>query len=113
MIEFQKKDLPYANVLILAKNKDNITFENVNAAIQVEIILQKDNPILFELITKHMIYKNYQGIANAICHNKVYLCTKRFFKLCCNRIDLKHHLNFPQYCYYKNKLGSSITWDNR
>lgn len=58
MIEFQKRGLPYMYILILVKKNDNIPSEKLDMIVQVEILLEKNNPVFFELITKHMVYKN-------------------------------------------------------
>lgn len=68
------------HILILAKKKDNITFKNVNAIVQAKISLKENNSIFFILVTKHMVYKNYQGIANTIYYNKIDLYIKRFLR---------------------------------
>lgn len=89
------------HILIQAKKEDNITSENVNAIVQVKISLEEDNVIYFELVTKYIVHRNRQSVANIICHNKAGLCTKKFFKPCLDITDLKYHLDFSQFhsCY--------------
>lgn len=63
-------------------------------ATKVKILLEKDNLVLFELVIKLMVYKNYQGIANAIYYNKAGLYIKRFAKPYRDATNLKYYSNF-------------------
>ena len=59
VIKFQKRDLSHAYILIIAHLDDNITQDNIDDVVQVMISNREEDSMLYELITKHIIHKNY------------------------------------------------------
>lgn len=77
-IEWQKRGLPHAHILIWLDNK--IYPNDIDKIISAEIPNKQNDPLLYEIITKHMIHGPC-GIQNskAQCMKDGY-CTKQFPK---------------------------------
>ena len=97
IIEFQKRDLSHAYILIIAYLDDDITQDNINDVVQVIISNREEDSMLYELITKHMIHKNCQDKKNVVCHDKKERCTKLFSKSQSNVSDINHLFDYSQY----------------
>ena len=112
IIEFQKRDLSHAYILIIAYLDDDITQDNINDVVQVIISNREEDSMLYELITKHMIHKNCQDKKNVVCHDKKERCTKLFSKLHLNVSDLNHYFDYSQYRRFAREKMLEIIWDN-
>ena len=84
VIEFQKRGLPHAHILIFLSREDKPkTPEEVDRMVTAEIPNPKINPILYQLVKEKMIHKPcsgpcYDPSENHPCLNKNGLCDKRF-----------------------------------
>lgn len=58
VIEFQKRDLPHAHILIIIDKEDDFNAENVDAAVQAHIPDESEYKCLYDLVIKHMVHKN-------------------------------------------------------
>ena len=58
VIEFQKRDFFHTYILIIVYFDDDITQDNINDIAQIIISNHKEDSMLYDLITKHMIHKN-------------------------------------------------------
>ena len=112
VIEFQKRDFSHAYILIIAYFDDDINQININNIIQVIISNREENSMLYELITKHIIYKNCQNKKNVVCHDKKRRCTKLFSKLQSNISDINHFFDYSQYRRSQREKMLEIIWDN-
>jgi hypothetical protein len=57
VIEFQKRGLPHAHILLILRTEDKIrTTEQINDIVRAEIPSQLQNPRLHEIVLKHMIH---------------------------------------------------------
>ena len=119
VIEFQKRDLFHAHILIINHFRDEITKVNVNQIVQTMIFFKFENEVfdekrrLYELITTHMIHKNCWKIKNVVCHDKNDNCIKSFSKSICNKTNLNHFSSYSQLRRFERELVSSISWDNK
>lgn len=81
VVEFQKRGLPHAHILLILNEADKFYSANqIDDLIWAEIPDKNENPKLYELVAKHMIHGPCGIInPNAVCmqDNK---CTKRFPK---------------------------------
>ena len=80
-IEFQKRGLPHAHIIIFLSPEDKIhTFEDVDKIISVEIPDQDEDPILYEMVKNFMVHGPC-GATNpkSPCMDKSQ-CTKHFPK---------------------------------
>ena len=56
-IEFQKRGLPHMHMLVtLREDYRPITSANVDALTQATLVLEDDDPVLHDLVKKHMIH---------------------------------------------------------
>ena len=100
VIEFQKRDLFYVYILIIAVFKNNINIANINKIVKTIILNLKKNRKFYNLIFKHIIYKNCLKNANAVYYNKNSNCIKFFFKSLNEIIDLNYFLNYLIYAQH-------------
>ena len=97
VIEFQKRGLPHAHILIIADSDDALTEPNVDAAVQAVIPVEAEDPVLYELVTKHMIHKNCKNKRDGDCKDENGNCTKFFPKPELDAPNLNHSSGYPQY----------------
>ena len=97
VIEFQKRNLFYIHILIIAVLENDINIANANKTIKTIIFNSKKNKELYNLIFKHMIHKNCLKSANAVCYNENDNCIKFFSKTFCEIIDLNYRSNYLLY----------------
>ena len=100
VIEFQKRDLFYVHILIIVVFENNVNTANVDKTVKTIISDLKKNKKLYDLILKHIIYKNCLKNANAVCYNENDNCIKFFFKSLNEIIDLNHFLNHLIYAQH-------------
>lgn len=81
-VEWQKRGLPHAHILIWLVKK--IKSNEIDKIISAELPDQREDPILFDIIQKHMIHGPC-GVLNpkSPCM-KDGICTKKFPKMCIN-----------------------------
>ena len=80
-VEFQKRGLPHAHIIIFLSPKDKIiTSEDVNKIIFVEIPDEEEDPTLYDMVKNFMVHGPC-GVANpkSPCMNNG-RCTKHFPK---------------------------------
>ena len=104
VIEFQKRGLPHAHILLVTNPRDRIDADNVDAVCAV-IPDKKQEETLYRSLSEHMIHKNCQGNEKAPCHGSEGKCTKSFHKPELMTTDLTHHLRLSRYYH---PLGPSI-----
>ncbi|CAF1021035.1 unnamed protein product [Adineta steineri] len=76
-IEWQKRGLPHAHILIWLKDK--ITSDQIDSVISAELPDPQQDPRLFEIITKNMIHGPCGAInPTAPCMQDKKICTKRY-----------------------------------
>ena len=100
VIEFQKRDLFYVYILIIAAFKNDVNTVNINKIVKTIISDSKKNRKLYNLIFKHIIYKNCLKNANVVYYNKNDNCIKFFLKSLNEIIDLNHFLSHSVYAQY-------------
>ena len=112
VIEFQKRNLFHAYILIIAHLDDDITQNNIDDVVQIIISNREEDSMLYELITKHIIHKNCQDKKNVVCHDKKERCTKLFSKSQSNISDINHLFDYSQYRRSQREKILEIIWDN-
>ena len=90
----------YIYILIIVVFKNNINIANVDKIIKKIIFDFKKNKKFYNLIFKHIIYKNCLKNANIVYYNKNDNCIKFFSKLLSEIIDLNNCLNYLFYVQY-------------
>ena len=80
-IEFQKRGLPHAHILLWLRTEDKITTTaNIEKYISAEIPNKDDDPELYQIVTDHMMHGPC-GVDNPSCPCTVdFKCTKNFPK---------------------------------
>ena len=97
VIKFQKRDLFYIYILIIAAFKNNINIANADKIIKTIIFNSKKNKKFYDLIFKHIVYKNCLKNTNVVYYNENDNCIKFFFKSFNKIIDLNHFLDHSIY----------------
>ena len=100
VIEFQKRDLFYVYILIIAVFENNINIANVDKIVKTIIFNSKKNKKFYNLIFKHIIHKNCLRNANVVCYNENNNCIKFFSKPLSEIIDLNYSLNYSIYAQH-------------
>ena len=100
VIKFQKRDLFYIYILIIAVFENDINITNIDKIVKTIISNLKKNKKLYNLIFKHIIHKNCLKNANAVYYNKNNNYINFFFKLLNEIIDLNYFLNYLVYARY-------------
>ncbi|SGY12473.1 BQ5605_C011g06518 [Microbotryum silenes-dioicae] len=81
VVEFQKRGLPHAHILLIMDPEDKPkTNDDYNKIVTAEIPDRDKFPALFETITNSMLHRQCNRPGNHTCHNKHGKCTKRFPK---------------------------------
>lgn len=78
VIEFQKRGLPHAHILIIADSDDAITEANIDDAVQAVIPVEAEDSTLFELVTKYMIHKNCLNKRDGLCKDETVTALNSF-----------------------------------
>ncbi|XP_023239126.1 LOW QUALITY PROTEIN: uncharacterized protein LOC111637795 [Centruroides sculpturatus] len=99
VIEFQKRGLPHAHILIILDTDEKITTpEDIDKIVKAEIPDKETSPRLFEIVTKHMIHGPC-GKRNPSSPCMVDSdCTKNFPKSCDATLG-----NLDEYPYYRRR----------
>ena len=108
VIEFQKRGLPHAHILIVLH--ENYKIKSINQfdhVISAELPNPKKNPKLYEIVTQHMIHGPCGINTNKLCMKNNY-CSKRYPK------KFQDFTNFDEFGFvqYKRRKGPThITKD--
>lgn len=70
---------------------------NVEDAVRAVIPVEAEDPVLYQLVTKHMVHKNCKDRPNAVCHDEHGRCTKFFPKPECEATNLAYSSGYPEY----------------
>ena len=83
VIEFQKRGLPHAHIVLILSREDRITTkEQVDAAVRADIPDQSEDPVLYELVMKHMVHPLCGRHRGSSCIDpSTKKCTKGFPKV--------------------------------
>ena len=82
VIEFQKRGLSHAHILLIADSRDEFDEDNIDDVVHAVIFFKKtsqlddDRKTLYELIVDQMIHKNCKRIEKAFCHDFEDRCIK-------------------------------------
>ena len=112
VIEFQKRGLPHAHILIIANPEDGVNSRNADKAVKAVIPDPAVDRELYDLVLKHMIHKNCLGNANAVCHDEKGNCTKYFPKPLCERTDLNDPSGYSKLARHARPPIEDTPWDN-
>ena len=112
VIEFQKRGLPHAHILIIAAPEDGVNSDNADDAVKALIPDPDVDRELYDLVIKNMIHKNCLGNANAVCHDEKGNCTKFFPKPLSEITDLNHRSGYPLYGRHAMPPIEGTPWDN-
>lgn len=105
-IEWQKRGLPHAHILLWLYDK--ISPNNIDDIISAEIPNEHHDPILYEIIRKHMIHGPCGQMNSSAPCMKDNVCTKRFPKLLVN--ETQSGLDgYPLYRRRSQKEGGYTT----
>jgi hypothetical protein len=82
VIEFQKRGLPHAHILLIMREEDRIhTIEDVDSVVQAFIPNKGADEKLYELVLQHMVHDCCTGNPNDVCYSKEKnFCSKSFPK---------------------------------
>lgn len=108
-IEFQKRGLPHAHMLVVLEEEDKFkTSERIDAVVCAEIPEREQNPVLFEAVTKFMIH----GPCGPVCPSAPCMengeCKKQFPK----QLQPETVTNANGYPLYRRR-DVSVTVGNR
>lgn len=112
VIEFQKRGLPHAHILIVATPQDGVNSTNADNAVKAVIPDLAVDRELYDLVLKHMIHKNCLGNENAVCHDDKGNCTKFFPKALSEITDLNDRSGYPVYGRHAMECIEGTPWDN-
>ena len=112
VIEFQKRGLPHAHILIIAAPEDGVNIADADKAVKAVIPDPEEDRELYDLVLKHMVHKNCLGNANAVCHDENGNCTKFFPKPLSEITDLNHPSGHPVYARHAMNCIEGTPWDN-
>ena len=90
----------YVHIFIIIISKNDINLTNVDNVIKAIIFNSIVNREFYDLIFKHIIYKNCFENKNVVCYNNKNNCIKFFFKSLNEIIDLNYCLNYLIYERY-------------
>ena len=90
----------YVHIFIIVILKNNVNFTNIDNVVKIIIFNLIVNRKLYDLVFKHIIYKNYFENKNVVCYNDKNNYIKFFFKLLNKIIDLNNCLNYLIYKRY-------------
>ena len=89
VIEFQKRGLPHAHILIFVEDADKpTTAQVVDEVVCAEIPKEADNPALYDIITRHQLHAKCEADATCICRKQGDDCAKGFPKPFCSNTAL-------------------------
>lgn len=97
VVEFQKRGLPHAHILLIIREEDKIRHvSQIDDAVQAVIPDKTKDPVLYELVTTHMIHRRCS--ASDICWDKEKnQCSKFFPKDICNESSFDPEGVYPHY----------------
>ena len=119
VIEFQKRGLPHAHILIILSPEDRIqTTEQVDDAVRAELPDPIDEPELYSLVTTHMMHQQCSVNRTSSClfdkrDGRGLQCTKRFPK---EEADVTQWDKEGGYAKYRRRPGQLIEgkyWSNQ
>lgn len=104
-IEFQKRGLPHAHILIILNSEDRFfTSHEVDAAVSAEIPDQRLHPNLYTTVTRCMLHGNCSHYATSktgtvppCWDSEKSLCSKRFPKEFCDQTVFEPDFGYPKY----------------
>ena len=80
VIEFQKRGLPYAHLLLIMREEDRIhTVQDVDSVVQAFVPKEEDDKELYDLVLQHMVHNRCTGNPNDICYSKEKNCCSKAF----------------------------------
>ena len=97
VIEFQKRNLFHAHILLINYSKNDVIAINVDVVVQIIILNSIAKSSLYKSMTKQLIYKNCKNKIDVICHDKNDNCIKRFSKSMSNVTHFFHFFDYFQY----------------
>ena len=102
VIEFQKRNLSYAHIFLIANFRNEFDDDNINdvvyAIISFKAIFEfDDRKILYELICQQIIHENCKKIKIFFCLDFENKCIKWFSKKKLMMTNLCHHSNLSRY----------------
>lgn len=99
VIEFQKKSLLHIHILLILNDHDK--FQNavdVGTIIFAHIPNQNKDLILYDIIIKHIIYRQCDINPNAVClHLYTKICTNEFLKPFQEKTEWLPDIGYPIY----------------
>lgn len=123
VIEFQKRGLPHAHILLIMDPRDGVKKENVGHAVQAVIpptppprvhgVPETLQQRKYRLILSNMVHKNCWNTPNAVCHDKDGKCTKGFPKALRLVPDLDHPSGYPNYARPWRENVPDRIWNNQ
>ena len=119
VIEFQKRDLSHAHILLIANSRDEFDENNIDDVVHAMIFSKKlfefnaKRKILYELIVEQMIYKNCKKVEKAFCHDFESKCIKWFLKKKLMMTKLCHHSNLSRYRRFSCEFVEEKYWNNK
>ena len=112
VIEFQKRDLSHAHILIIVVSKNDVNSDNVDDAMKTLISNSNVNKEFYDLIIKNMIHKNCLNNVNVVCHDEKNNCIKFFSKSLSEIIDLNHRSDYSLYERHVMPSIENTSWNN-
>jgi ATP-dependent DNA helicase PIF1 len=80
VIEFQKRGLPHAHILLIIRYKDRIhSVEDVDSVVQAFVPNKVDDEKLHELVLQHMVHNRCTGNPRDVCYSKEKNCCSKAF----------------------------------
>ena len=80
VIEFQKRGLPHAHILLIMRPEDRIhTIDDVDSVIQAYIPKQEDDPTLRAYVLQHMVHNRCTSIPTDVCYSKEKQCCSKAY----------------------------------
>ena len=109
VIEFQKRGLPHAHILIMEPEDKITSADHVDQCIRAYIPDRTSEPELHRIVTTHMMHGVCNTGQHAICHDpKSKTCSKDFPKKFCEATVYSPDQGFPQYRRPANGRVSEI-----
>ena len=107
VIEFQKRGLPHAHILLIMRQEDRIqTVEDINSVVQAYIPNENDDKDLYDLVIQQMVHNRCTGRSNDVCYSKEKdKCSKNFPK------DFREHTEFApdgSYPLYRRPFNEPV-----
>ena len=100
VIEFQKRGLPHAHILLILTPEDRLTSpEDIDNCISAEIPDEATDPEFFQLVTKHMMHGRCDDTSKThkCTDPQTNTCSKRFPKKCTANTAYIPEGGYPEY----------------